>query len=113
MYYDVGGDDGRRCNSGSRCVSDETTRRVFSSAAAGNWSLAVIELDVLCALKFDQIPLFDPRGGAAPLRGIAPIATLERFVSLLLVRADYICRAPGRGPEGKGNCSSCYGDEQR
>ena len=28
---------------------------------------------------------------------------------LLLVRAG---RAPGRGPEGTGNCSSCYGDGQ-
>ena len=28
---------------------------------------------------------------------------------LLLVQADYIGRAPGRVPEGTGNCSSCYG----
>ena len=27
-----------------------------------------------------RIPLFYPRGSAAPLRGISPIATLERFV---------------------------------
>ena len=32
------------------------------------------------SVKFEQIPLFYPRGCAAPLRGIAAIATLERFV---------------------------------
>ena len=46
---DVGGDGGRRGDSGSRGVDDETTRRVGSSVAAGNWSQAVIELDVLGA----------------------------------------------------------------
>ena len=36
----------------------------------------------LFVVKFEQIPLFYPRGWAwaAPLRGITPIATLERFV---------------------------------
>ena len=58
-------------------------------------------------VKFNQIPLFYLRDCAAQLLGIAPIATLERFVSLLLVLADYICRAPWRCPEGMGNCSSC------
>ena len=33
---------------------------------------------------------------------------IGKVCSLLLVRADYIGRAPGRGPEGTGNCSSCY-----
>ena len=38
---------------------------------------------------------------------------IGKFCCLLLVRADYIGRAPGggRGPEGTGNCSSCYGLE--
>ena len=33
---------------------------------------------------------------------------IGNFCCLLLVQADYIVRAPGRGPEGTGNCSSCY-----
>ena len=55
----------------------------------------------------EQIPLFYPRGCAAPPRGITLIATLERFVycsSELVISG----RAPGRSPEGTGNCSSCY-----
>ena len=46
---DVVGDGGRLGDSGSRSVDDETTRRVCSSVAAGNWSQVVIELDVLGA----------------------------------------------------------------
>ena len=46
---DVGGDSGLRGDSGSRGVDDETTLRAGSSVATGNWSLAVIELDVLGA----------------------------------------------------------------
>ena len=56
----------------------------------------------------EQIPLVYPRGCAAPPRGITLIATLERFVycsSELVISG----RAPGRSPEGTGNCSSCYG----
>ena len=34
---------------------------------------------------------------------------IGKVCCLLLVRAEYIGRAPGRGPEGTGNCSSCYG----
>ena len=34
---------------------------------------------------------------------------IGKICCLLLVRAEYIGRAPGRGPEGTGNCSSCYG----
>ena len=37
-------------------------------------------------------------------------SNIGKVCSLLLVRADYIGRAPGRGPEGTGNCSSCYGN---
>ena len=40
------------------------------------------------------IPLFYLRGCAAPLLGIKPIATLERFCCLLLVSADYIRLRP-------------------
>ena len=45
---DVGDEGGRRCDSGSRCVEAKTTRRVVSSVAAGNWSLAVIEQGLTC-----------------------------------------------------------------
>ena len=38
--------------------------------------------------------------------GIAPISTLERFCCLLLVRADYSGRAPGRGPDSRGHGES-------
>ena len=33
---------------------------------------------------------------------------IGKVCCLLLVRAEYIGRAPGRGPEGTGNSSSCY-----
>ena len=33
---------------------------------------------------------------------------IGKICFLLLVRADYIGRARARGPEGMGNCSSCY-----
>ena len=51
--------------------------------------------------KFEQIPLFylDPRGGAAPLRGIAPIATLERFVVYCSACKQVISGARPRGHE--------------
>ena len=54
--------------------------------------------------------MFYPRGCAAPQRGIEPMATLETFVlcSELIISG----RAPGRGPESTGNCSSCYGKLQ-
>ena len=35
---------------------------------------------------------------------------LGEVCCLLLVRADFIGRAPGRGPESTGHCSSCYRD---
>ena len=57
--------------------------------------------------NIEQIPLFYPRGGAAPLQGIPPIATLERFVVYCPSELIISGRAPGRGPEGTGNCSSC------
>ena len=50
------------------------------------------------SVKFEQIPLFYPRGWAAPLRRISPIATLERFCCLLLIRADYIRQRPRARP---------------
>ena len=61
------------------------------------------------SVKFEQIPLFYPRGCAAPLREIAPITALERFV----VYCSYkqIISGPGRGPEDTRNCSSCYSVE--
>ena len=45
---------------------------------------------------------------AAPLRGIAAIATLERFVVYCSSELIISGRAPGHGPEGTGSCSSCY-----
>ena len=57
--------------------------------------------------KQQIIPLFYPRDRGAPLRGIAPIATLERFIVYGLCKQIISGRAPGRGPEGTENCSSC------
>ena len=45
---------------------------------------------------------FYPRGCAAPLRGIATIATLEKFVLYCSSELIISIRAPGRGPEGTG-----------
>ena len=51
------------------------------------------------SVKFEQIPLFYPRGCAAPLRGIAAIATFGKVCCLLLVhRADYIRPRPRARP---------------
>ena len=51
------------------------------------------------SVKFEQIPLFYPRGCAAPLREIAAIATLERFIA----RASRIYRPrPRARPRGHG-----------
>ena len=36
-------------------------------------------------IKFEQIPVFYPRGCAAPAQGISPIAKLERFVVYYLL----------------------------
>ena len=63
--------------------------------------------------KHEQIPLFYPRGWAAPLRGLAPIAILKRFVlycssELIILGQVAMGHAPGHGSEGTGNCSSCY-----
>ena len=55
-------------------------------------------------VKFEQIPLFYPRGCATTLRGIA----LERFVAYCSSELIISGRALGRGPEGTGDCSSCY-----
>ena len=60
------------------------------------------------SLKFEQIPLFYPRGSAAPLQGIAAIATLERFVLYCSSELIISGSTPVSGPEGMGNCSSCY-----
>ena len=49
-----------------------------------------------------HIPLFYPRGCAAPLRGSTPIATLERFVVYCFIRADYIRPRPRARPGGHG-----------
>ena len=59
-------------------------------------------------VKFEQIPFFYPRGCAAPLRGITPIAALERFVVYCSSELIISGSAPGRCQEGTGNCSSFY-----
>ena len=48
----------------------------------GGPGTAELRLLNLCLVNFEQITLFYPHGGAALLRGIAPIAKLkvERFV---------------------------------
>ena len=66
------------------------------------------ERERAASVKFEQIPLSYPRGCAAPLRGIAHIATLERFVVYCSCKQIISGRDPGRGPEGMGNCSSYY-----
>ena len=58
-------------------------------------------------VKFEHFPLFYPHGCAAPLPGIAAIATLERFGVYCSSELIISGRAPGRGAEGTGNC--CYG----
>ena len=60
------------------------------------------------SVKFEQITLFYPRGCAVPLRRIAPIALLERFVVYCSCKQIISGRAPGCGPEGTGNRSRCY-----
>ena len=58
----------------------------------------------------------DPLVLPARLYGAAAGNRSHRYIGkvccLLLVRAEYIGRAPGRGPEGTGNCSSCYADSE-
>ena len=51
--------------------------------------------------KIENIPLFYPRGCAAPLRGIAPIATLERFVVYCSSELIISARPPGAGPRAR------------
>ena len=68
--------------------------------------------------KFEQIPLFIPRGLASPLRESWPPSTLERFISLLTsaryftgrrARGAFTARATGRARAARqGKCSSCY-----
>ena len=60
------------------------------------------------SVKFEQV-LPAPLCGAAA--GNHAHCCIGKVCCLLLVRANYIGRAPGRGPEGMGNCSSCYGSE--
>jgi len=63
--------------------------------------------------KFEQIPLFIPRGLASPLRESWPPSTLERFVSLLTSaryltgrRARGACTARAAGRPGRGNAQA-------
>ena len=58
--------------------------------------------------EYSSFPLFYPRGWAAPLRGITPIALLERFVVYCSSELIISGRTSGRGPDGTGNCSGCY-----
>ena len=60
-----------------------------------------------CPLRPRSVGYDGPARGqcAAPLRGITPIATLERFVVFYSSELIMSGRAPQRAP---GNCSSCY-----
>ena len=57
-------------------------------------------------------PLVLPARRSGPAAENSAHRYIGKVCCLLLVRADYIGRAPGRGPECTGICSSCYGDEQ-
>ena len=58
------------------------------------------------AVKFDH-PLVLPARLCGAAEGNHAHCYIRKVCSLLLVRAEYIGRAPGRGPEGMGNCPSC------
>ena len=55
-----------------------------------------------CSVKFEQNPLFYPRGCAAPLRGITPIATLERFVVYCPCEQNISAAPPGVAHRARG-----------
>ena len=55
-------------------------------------------------VKFEQIPLFYPRGCAAQLREIATIDTLERFVLYCLCWLSLLARPRGHGETLQGGC---------
>ena len=50
----------------------------------------------------ESIPLFYPRGCAAPQRGIAPIATLERFVVYCSYEQNILAAPPGAAQRARG-----------
>ena len=52
-------------------------------------------------IKFEQIPVFYPRGCAAPAQGISPIAKLERFVVYYLLTQT---RTTGKLDSTAGGC---------
>ena len=54
------------------------------------------------SVKFEQIHLFYPRGGAAPLLGIAPIKTLERFVVYCSCEQIVLAAPPGVAQRAQG-----------
>ena len=60
-------------------------------------------------VKFEQIPLFYPRRAAAPGCSIELRPSLHCKDFLFIVRETWLSgRANVRGPEGTGNCPSCY-----
>ena len=60
--------------------------------------------------KIWTIPLVLPARLCGAAAGNCSHSYIGKVCSLFLVRAEYIGRAPGRGPawEGTGYCSSCY-----
>ena len=76
---------------------------LLHSVSAPSPTRALRDERASASVNFEQIPLFYPRGCTAPLRGIAAIATLERFVVYYSSELIISGRAPGRGPEGTGN----------
>ena len=82
---------------------------------------AVLLFKLWCVIKYlrqqsaqPEQPFYYPLVLATRLCGAAAGNHAHRYIGkvccLLLMRAEYIGRAPGRGPEGTvtGNCSSCY-----
>ena len=54
------------------------------------------------SVKFEQFPLPYPRSCAAPLQGIAPIATLERFVIYCSCEQIISAAPPGAAQRARG-----------
>ena len=78
---------------------DVAMRQTWKS---GNWILCLrrrgrpVPRQLSVTVKFEEIPLFNQRVGAELLRGIAPFATLERFV--VYCSTESWAAPPVRGP---------------
>ena len=73
-----------------------------SYAAAGNCAVAQLR-------RCGELRSYAAAGNCAvAAAGNCAHCYIGMVCCLLLVRADYIGRIPGRCPEGMGNCSSCF-----